>query len=143
MFHIFEPSFRLRESSPMHTTRRHNINEAALYTRCTASINPEDAPEPLYNFSELVKPAKLAVTHLSRLSSANFKQTSLFPEPPIPTMTNLLCITSLPFWTGLQSFSCSVSRICFRPVKKLLTGLGTNQCSLSKNYSSGLLLSVY
>jgi hypothetical protein len=43
---------------------------------------------------------------------------------------------------GSQSFSRSVSKICFRPVKKPLTGLGINQWTLPKNYSSVLLWNV-
>ena len=142
MLRIFEPSFRCREASLIHTTRHHNINEAALNTCYAASIDPKDTPEPIM-LVKYVSVVTIAEAHLSRFTSANLRQTSLFPEPPMPIMTNLFCPTSFAFGIGSQSFSRSVSKICFRPVKKLLTGLGTNQWTLSKYYSSVLSRNVF
>ena len=97
--YICEPHLDLLKSIEALAAKFSDIHESLLCCILSARVNPENTPEA--TLSKLLPRALIAdalqtgpqVTYQCPLSSANFRQTSLFPIPPSPDITNRLCRT--------------------------------------------------
>jgi hypothetical protein len=71
------------------------------------------------------------ITYSSRIIFATCKQTSLFPCPPSPVITNLFCVLVAEVESLCKAF-CILSSNSVRPVKRSLVARGTFQCTLPR-----------